>query len=201
MKVRDINENEVSVGAQTGRGYYNSYHSTFPVMGFRHDGQIYVLSAKLLVDYDTDIVYDTTTCKLHTRRRLTIYNDDGVQTKTGWRRKPVTDIDVIRRIVADKLGVPFANRGDIEIVGIKVNSSDKLSESHAGWKRLGHMPIVTYDGYYNLDDEKYIIQRTGTWPMPKHLLDRCTITETISNTNEEIDDISKLGSVINVEMI
>ena len=66
------------------------------------------------------------------------------------------------------------------------------------------MPIVRYDGNYDLDDEKYSIQRTGTWPMPKHLLDRCTITETISNTNEEIDGISeytKLGNVINVEMI
>jgi hypothetical protein len=199
MKVKDvIGEKEKQVSSQTGRGYYD-YIKCEKVMGFRHDGQIYILSARLSVDYEHTKVYDTATDKLYMRKTLCVDNNGGLSVKENhWRTKSVTDIDVIRKIVADKLG-----KGDIEIVGIDVKSSNKLSQNHATWKRVGAMPTIQHQVRTDFDGNEYRINSTGTWPMPKHLLDRCIITET-SNTNEEVDGISeytKLGNVINVEMI
>ena len=78
---------------------------------------------------------------------------------------------------------------------LNINPSDRMSSNHASWKREGDMPVVAYNGdiYYKWEDDgetlqkTYRISYTGAWPLPKHVMDRCLVTEvkdTVTTMNE-----------------
>ena len=195
MKVKDVNGNERDVSVQTGRGYYDVRNED-NIMGFRYNEDIYILSADLTISYTKDTIYDTATKVEYDRINLVNSGNSVTQRSTNNRwGTDNTDINTILSIVAAKLDCEVK---DIEIVMVDVNGSKKLSTSHAAWKRQGRMPSIKYcTGFYHLKIQ-HTINYTGAWPMPKHLLDRCTITETnnslIKNDNIKIKQT-------NVEMI
>lgn len=192
MKVKDVNGNEKDVSVQTGRGYY-SEHLTANVAGFRYGEEIYILSAELSLSYIEDVIYDTATKVKYDRKRL--FSHSGVYKKTNsWRTVGVT-IDTILSIVADRL---LCEVEDIDIVMVSVNGSNKLSASHARWKLKGCMPSISNNSSIKWNGDTYTISGTGTWPMPKHLSDRCTITETENTITESKENVL---SIVNVEMI
>ena len=195
MKVKDVNGNERDVSVQTGRGYYD-VRNLPDIMGFRYNEDIYILSADLTLSYTKDTLYNTATEVEYDRINL-VNSSNGITHRSGnrWGHNQSTDINTILCIVADKLDCEV---NDIEIVMVNVNDSNKLSASHATWKRQGRMPSIKYNTQIIWNEITHNINYTGAWPMPKHLLDRCTITETnnslIKNDNIKIKQT-------NVEMI
>ena len=180
---------------RTGRGYYDS-RSEDNIMGFRYGEDIYILSADLTLSYTKDTLYNTATKAQYDRINL-VNSGSGITHRGDSKRwgNDNTDINTILSIVADKLDCEVK---DIDIVMVDVNDSKKLSASHATWKRQGRMPSINYHTRIKWNGFTHTINYTGAWPMPKHLLDRCTITETnnslIKNDNIKIKQT-------NVEMI
>lgn len=193
MKVKDVNGNENDVSVQTGRGYYSDSPTARNVAGFRYGEEIYVLSAELKLHYIEDEIYDTAT-KLRYDRK-TLWSNAGVFRKTNSWRKVDVRIDTILSIVADRL---LCEVEDIDIVMVGVNGSNKLSASHARWKLKGYMPSISSNTRMKWNGDIYSIDSTGAWPMPKHLSDRCTITETENTITESKENVL---NIVNVEMI
>jgi|21_taG_2_1085346.scaffolds.fasta_scaffold01155_9 hypothetical protein len=195
MKVKDVNGNEQNVSVQTGRGYSSHCNNDGGnIAGFRYGEEIYILSPNLKLSYIVDEVYDTVTKVKYDRK--TLFSESGIRKKfNSWRSEDVS-IDTVLSIVADKL---LCEVEDIDIVMVNVHASRKLSASHAPWKIRGHMPVVsTSNTRIKWDNSIYTIDYTGTWPMPKHLLDRCTITETKNTITESKENEMK---IFKVEMI
>jgi len=192
MKVKDVAGKEKEVSAQSGTGYYSSSDER-NIMGFRYEDNIYVLSTGSNLDYQTESIYDTSEDVFYNKVSLYL-GGMGVSasTSSSYRWDYVNDIPLITNIVAQQLD---CKSSEIDIVMLNINRSDRLSSNHASWKREGDMPVVAYNGdiYYKWEDDgetlqkTYRISYTGAWPLPKHVMDRCLVTEvedTVTTMNE-----------------
>ena len=193
MKVKDVAGKEKEVSAQSGTGYYSS-SGEGNIMGFRYEDNIYVLSTGSYLDYQTESIYDTSEDVFYNKVSLYL-GGIGVSasTSSSYRWDYVNDIPLITNIVAQQLD---CKSSEIDIVMLNINPSDRMSSNHASWKREGDMPVVAYNGdiYYKWEDDgetlqkTYRISYTGAWPLPKHVMDRCLVTEvedTVTTMNEE----------------
>ena len=162
-------------------------------MGFRYEDNIYVLSTSNKLWYCTESIYDTSEDVYYDRVSLSL-GATGVSasTSSSYRWNYVNDIPLVTNIVAQQLD---CKPSEIDIVMLNINPSDRLSSNHASWKREGDMPVVAYNGdiYYKWEDDgetlqkTYRISYTGAWPLPKHVMDRCLVTEvkdTVTTMNE-----------------
>jgi len=186
------------VSIQTGRGYYASMWAgeDESFIGFKHNDEIYIISAKNKLRKENELLYNTATKT--TSKRESITSDGGSVRKntTEWHWEDVTNIPELMSIVAHKLQCTM---DDIEIVEITVVSSNKLADSHAKWKRFGYLPYISNACIYDMNDNRYRIYSPCPWPLPKHVLDRCKITKINKYQTEEIVE-SQVG-YSTVEMI
>ena len=192
MKVKDVAGKEKEVSAQSGTGYYTSERAE-NVMGFRYEDNIYVLSTGSELNYQTESIYDTSEDVFYDKVSLYLSGSGvKVSTSSSYRWDYVDDIPLITNIVAQQLD---CKPSEIDIVMLNMNRSTRLSDNHASWKREGYMPVVAYNGdiYYKSEDDgetlekTYRISYTGAWPLPKHIMDRCIVTEvedTVTTMNE-----------------
>ena len=203
MKVKDVAGKEKEVSAQSGTGYYSS-SGEGNIMGFRYEDNIYVLSTGSYLDYQTESIYDTSEDVFYNKVSLYLRGMGvSASTSSSYRWDYVNDIPLITNIVAQQLD---CKSSEIDIVMLNINPSDRMSSNHASWKREGDMPVVAYNGdiYYKWEDDvvanngdiyhgetlqkTYRISYTGAWPLPKHVMDRCLVTEvedTVTTMNEE----------------
>jgi hypothetical protein len=192
MKVKDVAGKEKEVSAQSGTGYYSS-NDERNIMGFRYEDNIYVLSTSSYLDYQTESIYDTSEDVFYNKVSLYLCGTGvSASTSSSYRWNYVNDIPLVTNIVAQQLD---CKPSEIDIVMLNINPSDRLSSNHASWKREGDMPVVAYNGdiYYKWEDDgetlqkTYRISYTGAWPLPKHVMDRCLVTEvkdTVTTMNE-----------------
>lgn len=192
MKVKDVAGKEKEVSAQSGTGYYSS-NDERNIMGFRYEDNIYVLSTSSYLDYQTESIYDTSEDVFYNKVSLYLCGTGvSASTSSSYRWDYVNDIPLVTNIVAQQLD---CKPSEIDIVMLNINPSDRLSSNHASWKREGDMPVVAYNGdiYYKWEDDgetlqkTYRISYTGAWPLPKHVMDRCLVTEvkdTVTTMNE-----------------
>jgi hypothetical protein len=200
MKVKDVAGKEKEVSAQSGTGYYSS-NDERNIMGFRYEDNIYVLSTSSYLDYQTESIYDTSEDVFYNKVSLYLRGMGvSASTSSSYRWDYVNDIPLVTNIVAQQLD---CKPSEIDIVMLNIKPSDRLSSNHASWKREGDMPVVAYNGdiYYKWEDDGFLgknrptetlqktyrISYTGAWPLPKHVMDRCLVTEvkdTVTTMNE-----------------